>query len=307
MPVVLFLAGFFAAINILAAEPPSDDLNLPIYAISVVEQGIAYSAEAESGATIGQILEKNGFKTSNSDIISHSSEEAVVPGDTIYIYHATPVTIVDGGVGSETFTLANTVASLINEKGIILNEIDILTPSENTNIKTGLVVKIRRRVIEKITEVLEVPFKKISSEDPETSYGKVTITKPGILGKKEVEFEVLKEDGKTIKKKQLKETILEQSEAQEESIGSRILIGKTDEALGSWYHAFPGMYAASTTYPRKSFVRVTNLNNNKSVIVKINDYGPTIPGRIIDLEATAFKKLSPLSRGVIPVRVEQIL
>ena len=62
MPVVLFLAGFFAAINILAAEPSSDDLNLPIYAISVVEQGIAYSAEAESQATIGQILEKNGFK-----------------------------------------------------------------------------------------------------------------------------------------------------------------------------------------------------------------------------------------------------
>ena len=304
---ILFLAGFFAAINIATAETPSDSLLLSENNILVVEQGIEYSLKAKTGLTVNQILGKNGFETSSGDIISQNPEELIASGNTIYIYHATPIVIIDGGVRLEAFTLANTVASLINEKGIVLNDLDVLTPNENTNIKTDLVIKIKRRVIERTTEVLEIPFAKISSENSEVSYGKVTIIKSGIPGKKEVEFEVLKEDGKTIKKKQLKETVLEKPEAQEESVGSRIVIGKTDEALGSWYHAFPGMYAASTTYPRKSFVRVTNLDNNKSVIVKINDYGPTIPGRIIDLEAEAFKKLSPLSKGVIRVRVEQIL
>ncbi len=307
MPIILFLAGFFAAINILAAEVPSDALVVPTYNIRLIEQGIEYPLESAQGITVSQILEKNGFKASAGDIISHNFDETVTSGDIIYIYHATPVIIVDGGVRSETFTIANTVASLIDEKGLKLNELDVIAPAENTNIKKDLVIRIKRRILENATEILEIPFPRTSLEDTKTSYGKIIITKPGIPGKKRSEFEVLKEDGKTIKKKLLKETVLENPQAQEELVGSRIIIGEVDDALGSWYHAFPGMYAASTTYPRKSFVRVTNLNNNKSVIVKINDYGPTIPGRIIDLEAEAFKKLAPLGMGVIPVRVEQIL
>lgn len=62
--------------------------------------------------------------------------------------------------------------------------------------------------------------------------------------------------------------------------------------------------AAHRTLPLGTICRVTNLDNHKSVIVKINDRGPFVEGRILDLSYGAAKALGGLSRGVIPVRIE---
>lgn len=63
--------------------------------------------------------------------------------------------------------------------------------------------------------------------------------------------------------------------------------------------------AASRSYPRYSYVKVTNPENGKSVIVYINDYGPTVEtGREIDLSSHAFSQLAPLSAGLIKVQIE---
>jgi len=53
-------------------------------------------------------------------------------------------------------------------------------------------------------------------------------------------------------------------------------------------------------------VRVTNLRNNKSVIVRINNRGPYAKGRILDLSVVAAKKLDMISDGIIPVRAEAL-
>ena len=53
-------------------------------------------------------------------------------------------------------------------------------------------------------------------------------------------------------------------------------------------------------------VKVTNMTNGKSVIVKINDRGPFIKGRIIDLSKSAFAKISDLSKGIVKVRMEVV-
>ena len=49
---------------------------------------------------------------------------------------------------------------------------------------------------------------------------------------------------------------------------------------------------------------VTNLANNKSVMVRINDRGPYVRGRIIDLSKSMFKKIADPKVGVIDVSVE---
>ena len=51
-------------------------------------------------------------------------------------------------------------------------------------------------------------------------------------------------------------------------------------------------------------VKVTNLNNGKSVTVRINDRGPYVGGRIIDVSAAAARSLDMMSSGVAPVRVD---
>ncbi|WP_417617398.1 septal ring lytic transglycosylase RlpA family protein [Oceanisphaera sp.] len=93
-----------------------------------------------------------------------------------------------------------------------------------------------------------------------------------------------------------------------------------DEGLASWYGAkFHGyhtsngevydmytMTAAHKNLPLPSFVRVTNQENGKQVIVRVNDRGPFHGGRVIDLSYAAAYKLGMLNTGTAPVKIELI-
>lgn len=62
--------------------------------------------------------------------------------------------------------------------------------------------------------------------------------------------------------------------------------------------------AAHKTLPFNTRVRVTNLNNGKSVIVRINNRGPYVKGRIIDLSQAAFSAIESTKKGVTRVKLE---
>ena len=61
--------------------------------------------------------------------------------------------------------------------------------------------------------------------------------------------------------------------------------------------------AAHRTLPLGTYVRVTNLKNGRSVVVKINDRGPFVRGRIIDLSYAAARRLGMVRDGVVPVEI----
>jgi len=67
------------------------------------------------------------------------------------------------------------------------------------------------------------------------------------------------------------------------------------------------MTAAHTTLPIPSYVRVTNLDNERSVILRINDRGPFLGDRLIDLSYVAAHKLGIVRNGSAPVEVATIL
>ncbi len=62
--------------------------------------------------------------------------------------------------------------------------------------------------------------------------------------------------------------------------------------------------AAHNTLPLGTFVMVTNLSNGKSIVVKINDRGPFVKGRVIDLSYAAAKALGMVGPGTAKVRIE---
>ena len=64
------------------------------------------------------------------------------------------------------------------------------------------------------------------------------------------------------------------------------------------------MTAAHRTLPMNARVLVTRLNSGRSVVVRINDRGPFVAGRIIDLSARAAELLGFKKRGLAPVRLE---
>lgn len=97
-------------------------------------------------------------------------------------------------------------------------------------------------------------------------------------------------------------------------------IRSTEVGAASWYgHPYHGraaangeiydmekMTAAHRTLPFNTWVRVTNLNNNKSVDVRVIDRGPFIPGRIIDLSHAAAQAIDLIGPGVGQVRIDLI-
>jgi rare lipoprotein A len=62
--------------------------------------------------------------------------------------------------------------------------------------------------------------------------------------------------------------------------------------------------AAHKSLPFNSIVKVTDLDTGKSIIVRINDRGPYVRGRIIDLTDSAAKKLGILHKGIAKVKIE---
>ena len=63
---------------------------------------------------------------------------------------------------------------------------------------------------------------------------------------------------------------------------------------------------AHKTLPLGTVVQVTNLENGKSVTARVNDRGPYVPNRIVDLSPAAFAQIADLSRGVIRVNVRTV-
>ena len=74
---------------------------------------------------------------------------------------------------------------------------------------------------------------------------------------------------------------------------------------GERYNMY-SMSAAHKTLPLPSFVRVTNLSNQKQVVVRVNDRGPFHGGRVIDLSYAAANKLDMLKTGTAAVKLEVI-
>lgn len=64
--------------------------------------------------------------------------------------------------------------------------------------------------------------------------------------------------------------------------------------------------AAHRTLPFGTLVKVTNRDTGQSVLVKINDRGPFIKGRIIDLTRSAFSAIADTDQGVVPVSIEVV-
>lgn len=95
-------------------------------------------------------------------------------------------------------------------------------------------------------------------------------------------------------------------------------VANPQQDLASWYG--PGYHgrmtangeifdqeaptAAHRTLPFGTVVRVVNTSNGRSTVVRINDRGPFIDGRVIDLSKSAARELEALGPGVVPVTLQ---
>jgi rare lipoprotein A len=96
--------------------------------------------------------------------------------------------------------------------------------------------------------------------------------------------------------------------------------GEAESGVASYYaHKYHGrttasgerfdmndLTAAHKTLPFGTRVRVTNLDNGKTVTVRVNDRGPFVKGRVIDLSLAAAKKIDMVNAGLANVEVRRV-
>jgi len=101
-------------------------------------------------------------------------------------------------------------------------------------------------------------------------------------------------------------------------VQARVAPGQSQTGVASYYHdRFQGrktasgvrynknvLTAAHKTLPLGSKVKVTDTRSGRSVVVKINDRGPYVKGRVIDLSRAAAKEIGLTKKGVAKVKVE---
>src|SRR5439155_4344161 len=75
-------------------------------------------------------------------------------------------------------------------------------------------------------------------------------------------------------------------------------------ASGETFDTYQALTAAHRTLPFNTMVRVTNKINGREVDVRINDRGPFIDGRVIDLSLRAAREIDLVGAGVVPVKLQ---
>lgn len=174
-------------------------------------------------------------------------------------------------------------------RGIIDEDDDAFHPDDPLNLGTALLWLLRTRSVEAPDEITLENMAEWMEKYPIASIDG-TLEKP-----------LTEEELSTIM--QTLDRLLNE-EIHESSLYSEKFHGK-GTAFGESFDMY-AMTAAHRTYPHNTLVKVTNVENGKSVVVRINDRGPYVAGRDLDLSLGAFTTIAERSKGKINVTLQRL-
>lgn len=252
--------------------------------------------------TVGEALEELGQKPGPEGVVRPALGTPVVDGMPVVVRNAVRVSVrVDGGV-REVVSTALTLADMLGEAGIEVGPSDVVVPSAPGRPVDGSTIRVIRVRTEVRTERVRVPFETIERRVATLERGNRRVVQRGVDGSREVRARIRFEDGRRVGSEVLSSKVVAEPRTQIVEIGTASLRHR-EEGGASWFRA-SGMVAAHRTLPIGTRVRVTNVGNGSSVWVTINQRGPFVDGRVIDLSDGAFAAVAPLSQGTFRARLE---
>lgn len=259
------------------------------------------------GLTVGQALKDLGLVPGARDHIEPTADTKLRPGLAIYVRNAIHAKVRVDGQLRDVVSSADTVSNLLANAGVRVGSSDYVLPSKDAEPTDGMwirVVRVRRIVEERS---IRIPFRYVTHNDPNLETGTRRTVQQGAEGLKVQRHSVVMEDGRRISTRLLGETVVRSARDHIVRVGTKEPQygggGSSDTGIASWFEA-DGLVAAHRTLPLGTVVKVTNLSNGKSVTVRINQRGPFIEGRIIDLSDDAFERLAPLGTGTVKVKLQ---
>ncbi|MEP7162624.1 MAG: G5 domain-containing protein [Candidatus Moraniibacteriota bacterium] len=305
-----FLVGFliwygWGLLN-LTKHDPRDAFPQTAKSVVVAVNGAEFSFTGVALETVGAFLEKQGFPVDEHESVFPARSERLFSGTHILFDPARSMRLfVDGK--DETFsTSARTTAEILSERGLTLDEDDLVEPLREESVPSKTKIIVTRVEIKEEFKDIPIAFTTKTEEDEKLSWRKTVVRQKGEKGTKRTTYRVAYHNGKEVNRRVLKMETLKEPVEEIVTQGTYIKVGKSHRGAASWYAWTGTMAAANPWLPLGSYVRVTNMENGKNVIVVINDRGPFVPGRIIDLDKVAFQKIASTGAGVINVKMEEI-
>lgn len=301
---ILIVFVFFLWRKILIEERELE-IKKPI-SLELVVDGLRYQTTTEA-LTIGDFFQEKNLSIYSKDLIIPDLEREIRPGMVISVVTNRKVLVEVDGEVREINTIKKTIEKMLEEADIKLNPFDQIKPSLESLTKQDLEVVITRIEKKNIIEEEKIEYKTITKEDRKVKWKKIEIQQEGEDGLKEVEYELVYKNGELISKTKLSSKIIKESQPKIIVEGRKIEIVSTQKGRASWYAYTGEMKCASVRYSKGTWLRVTNQENGKQIIVQVNDYGPDPgTGKVIDLDKVAFAKLASVGQGVIEVKIEEI-
>ena len=258
-------------------------------------------------------------------------------GMTVEVANPVPVTVVADGKSREVVTDATTVGGVLTRLELEVDGDDRVSPDPAVAVEADLRIVVERVVRRTQTQHLPIPYPTEERPNAQLAQGERREVQAGRHGVEYTLERVTIVDGAQRRTKVLERSTLREPRPRIVEVGTAPPPEERDEPAASapkesdessappssdssgssdssdertatgeasyYHHPEAGMTAAHRTLPFGTVVTVTNRANGKSVQVTINDRGPYIDGRIIDLNTTAFDQIAARSSGVIDVRI----
>ena len=190
-----------------------------VFAVSL-DNGSKVELKAKKG-TVREVLIANDIPFGADDRVEPGLDTKVNGGETINIYKAHEITIVDGNTTTVRKTTYKKVEDILNELNITVGEKDEVTPALNSEVATVDTIKIARSG--KTTEVKKEIIKyetKVEKDDSKYVDEKVTKVE-GKNGEKEVTYNVVREKGKEVSREVASEKVTTEATAEVVVVGTK--------------------------------------------------------------------------------------
>ena len=268
--------------------------------VTVLVDDVERTVHVTGDTTVEDVLQQVNVRISRHGVLEPSRGAEVEDGDVIVYDPAVSVTLAADGRVRDVVTNADDVGDLLDSLEITLRSEDRVVPKPRTELRQGLRVTVIRVVRKEVAVQQPIAYSTEVRKSNELMLGIRRVERAGVPGALRRVYEVTLENGTEVARTLLRTETIRQPVAQVIVEGTRP--PHTESGVASWYHR-SGMVAAHKTLPFGTQVKVTNTANGRSVVVVINDRGPYVAGRIVDLSDDAFAQLAALGAGTINVRI----
>lgn len=199
--------------------------------------------------TVGELLKEQELEVNEKDKIIPSNDTKLKADMEVSIDKAFSLKLVVGGKEKRVWSTSTTVADFLKQQGVKLNDLDRVEPGLVEKVEAKNTVNVIR--IEKVTDVVEEPvdYAVITKKDDSLLKGKESIVKEGKKGLTSKEYEVIKENGKEVKRELLSKKVVSKKQDKVVMVGTKTITAQ-ESPKATNVNATSGkeIYVSATAY-----------------------------------------------------------